>query len=421
MNITDFFNNLENNYKPIKKNKLGKISKFWINNKKLWFDTSNSVSNMIKENLLIFNQKLDYNISSDPTLSLEKIIYFDQIIKHLNIEENYEMKNYYDFALNQSLHGIKMKLDLNFCHEGRFLYLLPLRHSKNIDHIFFSIKRLYQYIDEFNKIPEYYIEFLKLIIKKYGKMKNVYDKIEIISWNKINILSNRYENINFIENDFIKRLKINLINLPCKLVIFCDGGMASMTLIFILSNLYPGRIEVANICFSKNNFLESNLIAKYCDILNIPFKCHKVIEIKKTSYLKNFYKKYIDQITIKLLKSFNDDNEWDIIDNYGIFLGENKSNEIDNILNNLAEKKNYDNLESLDYKVKINDLTFYKPFYNFNEEDIENYAKEFKIPYIKNEENKIKTTIQNCDDRILDGLKSLSKHLKKLNNDLKKI
>ena len=164
MNITDFFNNVENNYNL--KNNLGKISRFWINNNDLWFDSSNSVSNIIKENLLIFNEKLDYSISSDSTLSLEKIIYFDQIIKHLNIEDNYEMKKNYDFALNQSLHGIKMKLDLNFSHEARFLYLLPLRHSTNIDHIFFSIKRLYQYIDEFNEIPHYYIKFLKFNYKK---------------------------------------------------------------------------------------------------------------------------------------------------------------------------------------------------------------------------------------------------------------
>ena len=30
-------------------------------------------------------------------------------------------------------------------------------------------------------------------------MKNDYDKIEIISWNKINILANNYENIKFIK------------------------------------------------------------------------------------------------------------------------------------------------------------------------------------------------------------------------------
>ena len=316
-----------------------------------------------------------------------------------------------------------MKLDLNFSHEARFLYLLPLRHSTNIDHIFFSIKRLYQYIDEFNEIPHYYIKYLKLIIKKYGKMKNDYDKIEIISWNKINILANNYENIKFIENNFVKKLKNNLLNLPCKIVIFCDGDVATMTLIYILSNLYPDRVNVANICInSKNNYLESNLIAKYCDILNIPFKCRKIKEIKYSNYLEDFYKKYIDQVTKKLLKSYKEDNEWDIIDNFGIFLGQNKSNLFDNMINNLAEKKNFNNLESLDYKTKIDDLTFYKPFYNFDLKEITNYAHQFKIPYYKNKnsENNLKNIINKYDKRVLLGLKNLSEHIKKLNNELKK-
>ena len=421
MNITDIFNNFENNYHS-KKNKLGEISKFWINNKHFWFNSNNLISNEIKEKLSNFKTNLDYKLSSDNTLSLDKIIYFDQIVKHLDYD-NEKIKKSYNFALNQSLHGIKMKLDLNFCPEGRCFYLLALRHSNNIEHIYFSIRRIYQYIEESSDIPNIYLTFLKLYIKKYDKLKNSYDDIQIISWNKINILSNKYENVKFIENDFIKKLKLNLINIPCKMVIFCDGEVSSMTLIFILSNLFPNRVEVANICLnSKNNYLESNLIAKYCDILNIPFKCRKIREIKKTNYLKDFYKKYIDQITRKLLLSYNYDNEWDIIDNYGIFLGENKSNAMNNIINNITEKKNLNNLKSLDYKTIIDDFTFYKPFYNFDLKEIVNYADNFKIPYFKNinNENKIKNIIIKYDKSFLSGLDNLSNYLKKLTIDLEK-
>jgi tRNA(Ile)-lysidine synthase TilS/MesJ/uncharacterized protein (DUF924 family) len=422
MNVIEIMNLFDNVHNTDIKTELNILSKRWITNKHLWFKSDKKTKNEIKK--LFSNIKINFNdvVTSNKSLSLDKIIYYDQIIKYLHQDDLEIIERSKELALEQSLFGIKNKLDINFCPEGRCFYLLPLRHTNNLEYIFFSIKRIYQYIEESCDIPEIYIHFLKSSITQYGKLCNNYPKVDIVNWIKLTpILINKFGLTEFKENDFVKKIKKNLIDLPCKIIVSCDGKVNSMVLLYILSNLYPKKIEATNIDYNnnKNSYLYTYLIAKYCDILNIPFKSRKIKEIKKTNYLNNFYKNYTNKVLYKLYKSFNDDNDWDIIDNYGIFLGDNIDNSFENIIRNISEMKNYDNLKNSKIKSRENDILIYRPLLNICKREIINYANEFKIPYAKDfilKKNKIKNSLvpflNKFDHNLIPGLINLSNHLK---------
>lgn len=374
-------------------------------NPSIWNSQNNElIKKLFKNCNLNFSKEFTNNIF----LSIDKVIYFEIINPIIN--NDIESKKY---ALEETIKGIKLNFDNNYLPEIKCFYLLPLiNHDK---YLYFCIRRINYYLQ--NSIEKYdiYYLFLQKILKKYFNLqiKNSIN-FKFTNWNILNIINNNYyRKINFDpENDIVKKIQNNLSNYSKqKIYLFIDSSVNSMTLLYILNNIYPGKVIAIHL-HTINKNLETKLITNYCNILKCELKTIKLNELvnfdKKminfnNYYLKNFRKKIINQMKIN--------NEWDIIECNSIIFCNNYDDNFKYLIKSIINKTNFEDVYEIKKYYTKENLNYFRPLVDIKNKEIIKYAKLHGIPYTDKKFNPkiyhLKRYLNNFNKDFIDGIYNL--------------
>ena len=382
------------------------ITKKFYNNPDIWdLKNKDSIIKIFKNYKNNFNQDFTNNVY----LSIDKVIYFE-IINPITNNDNQSKK----YALEETIKGIKLNFDNYYLPEIKCFYLLPLiNHDK---YLYFCIRRINYYIKEsINKYDVYYY-FLQKILNKYFNLqiKNS-DNFNFTNWNILNVITkNKYRDIKFDpDNELVNEIKLNLTLLNNqKIYLFIDSSINSMTLLYILNNLYPNKINAIHI-HTINRTLETKLITNYCEVLNCELKTIKLHELinfdrkminYNNLYVKKFKNKIINQMKINT-------NEWDIIEYNSIVFCNNYEDNFKHLVNSIINKTNINEINHIKKYYSNDNLNYFRPLTNIKNNVILKYAKLHGIPYTDKKFNpkiyNLKKYMNNFNKNFINGIYNL--------------
>jgi len=384
------------------------ITKKFYNNPSIWDIKDKELIKKIYSKIQVnFNKNFTNNVN----LSIDKIIYYEIVNPIVN--NDLESKKY---ALSESIKGFKKNFDFNYLPELRCFYLLPLiNHDK---YLYFCIRRINYYLyKSINKYDIYYL-FLQKILMKYINIdiKNS-DNFEFTDWSIINpILINKFNNIKFNkDNDLITKIKKNLSKLnDYKIHLFVDSSINSLCMLYILSNLYPNKINVIHIS-TQNKILETKLITNYCILLDLKLKTIKLHELvnfdKKMIKFNKYYKKrFIEKIINQMQHKYS---EWDIVQDDCIIFCNNYDDNFKYLINSIVNKKEKNSINEIKPYFKNKNIHVFRPLVNIKDKELIKYAINHGIPhklkYTNNNNNILKNTLSVKSNSFIDGIYHLYK------------
>jgi tRNA(Ile)-lysidine synthetase-like protein len=423
---------------------LVELKNWWLSNSNVWFDSSP------KDDAIITNKFYSLSIADineqslnlDINAGLGYIILNDQIIRHI-VRTNNLSQDLIQEKLQKIISFVKIFYDYNktklFKHEFCFT-LLPLRHTNIFEYQEFVLSETWNKIDILSNASEFYI-YKKYLKATYERMNN--KKISKLNLDNIcyhDIHSNIEEFIkNFDDifdnnvNDFTKNNNYqsfqhnnkiinacNQLKKSDKIILSVSGGLDSIVLSWIFYKLklnfvmlhinYSNRLE----CEREVRFL--SIWAKYIGIELFIRNINEINRPKCMEYeLRNIYESYTRDVRYNSYIQTAEQMDWS---NYYVVLGHNADDCFENIMTNIASKKNYENLNGMDFissiTFKNNIINFCRPILSISKSDIYEFAHFNNIPYLCDSTPKwsqrgkirdiVKPTLNTWDSNIINGL-----------------
>ena len=422
---------------------------WWLDNKNIWFNSTelDDIEIALKyENMFKIDCDEDF-LLGNIAHGIGYIILHDQVSRHVSRAKKYPDQFIFDklekilgFVEKFYLLNIDNLAGYDFC-----FVLLPLRHTHKFDLEVYVINETWKKLlgldfdidfdldndqNELNK--QIYRNYLKAsyerisakeltnfqdtekqdklglvylsLSKDYNNFHNQIEEfIEKFSdildttcthYKNNYLLSNLNPNLNPDKNnkiikEFIK-LKSSLETKP-NIILSISGGIDSMVLSWVLSLLkinytmvhinYTNRMEL---CLKEKKMLE--LWANY---LGVKLYFRDIDEIKRDNCmrfdLRDLYESYTRDARYQCYLDISQINNWDK-NTWGILLGHNHNDSIENVLTNIANKTKYENLYGMEFisnvQYKTNQLCFIRPMLNITKKEIYNFAHEYNIPYL---------------------------------------
>ncbi len=435
-------------------NELKELKEFWFNNPKLWFNCTEKEDELIKNkyyNLLL--SEVDNNQSS-----LNLIILYDQISRHIFRNQPAQIKYYSDIALKH-MYNVLPFIE-NYKPEERCFILLPLRHTFIKTNIEICLLYINKWINDDdnnqNKLTNdlsntstIYNRFYQATISSLVKI-NSNDETLYLSKEKDNnddsildakyepILDAKYEPIldptsikyitftednniynNPIYIEFAKNLN-SLSDSNNDLIVSISGGVDSMVCSLLLyyyckQNNIKAKAVTINYSNRPEQNLEIKMVNNWLNLLNIEHHVKNITEITRPrDKNRDFYEKITRDIRFDTYKKVGGD----------VILGHNKDDSLENIFSNIKKKKSYENLLGMSIYGTEKDVNIIRPLLNVSKKEIINFAQQYNIPYVYDstpswsERGKMRDIlipqIMNFDKDILDGLIELSNNYKEI-------
>ncbi len=434
------------------------LKEWWLDNTNVWFGSTESddieITNKF-ESLIDIKYDLSYLID-ELDQGIGYIILYDQITRHITRAKKYpndyfigHLDNIIDFV-NKFYQYNKSKLyGYDFC-----FVLLPLRHTGNFNSQLFVIQETWNKINLYETdTPNLYEQELIKIYRNYLKASyerisdgNVYLETNIINWDIherieefINIFSDILDpschhyksNSNYIKYDSTNIIMKNCSELkkhfPSNLILSISGGVDSMILSYVFVLLGINFVMV-HINYSNRGDIckkEKEMLKYWAGYIGIELYIRDIEEINRAECMKwdmrNLYEdytrdvRYQSYIDVANIKNWNSD--------YGVVLGHNHDDCIENILTNITNKTKYNNLYGMEFKSNINfkstNINFIRPMLKIAKNDIYNLAHNINIPYLFDSTPKwsqrgqirdiIRPALFNWNKSSIDGLDELTK------------
>jgi len=438
------YNSTINNemYNEIYNEMYNEIYNFWFDNQTYWFGCPTEFDNLIiqKYKSFLLDQYYDLYIYQYPIhqkIIFVKILLYDQLSRHIfrNEKENIKIC---DAKANQLFiqYDILKHIEIYEKPEERCFLLMPLRHS-------FELKNIYTCLDLVNKwIQEHYHKMYERFIKASCKKIYELNKEKIIHYNTSNHNSNiLYENIldknaypnvnnlqkiskdNNLRQIFEKNMKQYVKNNSINITVSISGGVDSCVCLYLLHDYIQSRTNqknnfsyqinafMVNYSNRKEQNIEKEFVIDYCNKLNVPFYIRDITELNRST-LKDraFYEQYTKNIRYDCYKNLGDI----------IILGHNLDDCMENIINNIKKKINYNNLKGMEifHQEKDNGVCIFRPLLDVKKQEILEFAHKHNISYVYDstsstcERGKLRDKfipfINNYDKNIYSGLIELS-------------
>lgn len=405
------------------------IREWWLDNKNVWFGSTESddieIASKFEDmfGLIIDEDYLIENISH----GIGYIILYDQITRHIKRARNYSEQYILD-NLEKILGFVekfystnKNNLDgYDFC-----FVLLPLRHTNNFESQSFVIKETWNKITKFNPDTnnlyeqeqiQIYRNYLKasyerasngvvylnldqekidansdtdnFVDKFIKKFSDILDKTcHYYEPNQKNLYNNTTE----FNNNIIKECTILKKKFLPNIILSISGGVDSMVLSWVLASLNINYVMV-HINYANRGEIcekEKNMLSIWANYLNVKLYIRDINEINRPKCmewdLRNLYESYTRDVRYQTYIDVAKNNGWDN-NTWGIILGHNHNDCVENIFTNIVNKTKYENLYGMEFIsnifFKFNQLSFIRPMLNISKEEIYNFAHHYKIPYL---------------------------------------
>lgn len=359
-----------------------KIIDFWKNNSSYWITHP---SKQKEVDTLISNKFWNYNYLIENLIG--KIIYLDQISRHfqrINLLTEDEVCKMRFMAIDLVE---KNKDDLKRMDEIEIVFaLMPFKHVKRFDFIFEYLHTIWLqdknvklidcpilqkfYIDTYKKA--FTIETVKNNLITQHTIKQ-YDSSLICDYypDKYN---SREWNINQLENNKL----LPFLKVDKKVIVSLSGGVDSMVMLTLLKY---NKVEVTALHIMYGNRKESedeyNLLAEFCNKLNIPLVVYKIKWLRRGEIDRKFYEDMTRTLRFYTYQAASEEIPY-------VIMGHIKDDIVENIWTNIANCYHLDNLKKMEKEEFQLGVNILRPLLTVEKEDIYKVSELIGIPYFKN-------------------------------------
>lgn len=389
-----------------KSNKMAEnVLQFWFPNndyQEFWFngEKDHEIVHLFKDLFHILSEQGElYNEwLLTPTSRLACLIVLDQFSRNLSRHDtSIDYKKYDHITLSISEEMMADGIDKNLPLSQRIFILLPLRHyaksQNNSTYLYKVLSKLKEYEDELGNSPlltrfrnATFLSFTNLTdrIYNYKIISEIYDlhKYDDVLDESYKTFTNPLETYNekimTMLIDFVK--KHNLSDIGVSL----SGGLDSMTLVYLfkilekmgfIRRVYAMHLEYIN---RKESSLESEMIATYCSLLDVPLYIRVIDYMSRDSVDRNFYEKTTKDVrfaTYRYLSEKLGINGW--------CLGHISDDVSENVAMNIFGGRDLLDVIVMDEKSIIESVTILRPFLYTKKEEIYKLALLYCIPHTK--------------------------------------
>lgn len=372
----------------------------WFEHPSWWFDATEQNDAYITEKYEHLLKGSESSISVK--VPLEKVIIYDQLPRHVfrNQSAAHVIEYFLQKAVDIALDTIVDEEYMNnlSCQQWCFM-LLPLRHTKELPHIFTVMRMCWDKLRRVEGTEN------KLAIKRF--MRATYARCPIDKYACAQAQSHgeckdimKYNDILNVEPCMLDgggsggckldKAAIEVAFHNGKMILSLSGGVDSMVCSYLMSTLVRKEQWVAvhiNYCNRKTAYDEEGFITEWCAILDIPLYVRRITEIQRDPCMKNdmrdLYETYTRNVRYTTYKSVARD-VWGGDVDYAVVMGHNKDDCLENILTNIAHGDHYDNLKGMSKSAVQDGITFFRPLLEIPKDVIKAYARRYDIPHLPN-------------------------------------
>lgn len=405
------------------------ILSFWFPNTKFqafWFDKS--VDNIIRKEyqLLLHELMKDIdNIINDLDIELFNtqerrdyiiavVIMLDQFTRNIYRDDRTHIIQNDEYAFIISKFVIDNYLDLQYDIHQRIFFLLPYRHHKHYVHINTYAKYLdivLNRIKLYNLLTESTLNEIN-ILKKFT-LATIKDYSALTEYN-IKICDNN-KSVNTIQ-ELIKKYSHNILDPKCYLY---SGNVSLIDNCKLLStmkqfiNTHITDPSNATVCVSLSGGVDSMVIACILKHMEMIGLIKKVIAVHiyygnredsmdEAEFIKDWCAMNDIQLIIKYIRYMKRSDELIDRENYeqitndirfdtykfigkisGVCLGHHEGDQIENILMNIMNGRQYGDIMGMYPVSNIKDVDIWRPFLLHPKDDIFEFAFKYLVPYTK--------------------------------------
>jgi tRNA(Ile)-lysidine synthetase-like protein len=378
---------------------MSRLVDFWFANSRLWFSATEENDKFISEQFSsMIYMPIDWN-SCTPIVCLEKIILYDQIVRHVFRNNKLVVNCFAQIALAFS--RMLLPFDYLFSSAQKCFILMPLRHTFSLVHLEFVLTKIKQYLQQLPN-DQHYLRFYKATILSLSKIKT-----PLISPEQINTQINDsdifksldprcsyftqfalFESVEYnavcksliyyaFENS-LKKLWNDTGH--CNITLSLSGGVDSMVSSYVLYQLrkkYKFDFIAVSINYNnrEDNIYEMEFIKRWCLVLGIKHYIRHITELQRNrNYNRDLYEKITKTIRFDMYRRFG----------YPVILGHNADDCLENIINNIKKARSYDNLKGMKEFTHEEDCVLVRPMLNISKNDIRDFAFNCKIGHLPN-------------------------------------
>ena len=199
-----------------------------------------------------------------------------------------------------------------------------------------------------------------------------------------------------------------------KVCVSLSGGVDSMVLLHTI--VYEGIQNVSAIHINYNNRdtcnSEVQFVQDYCDKLGVELFVKHITEMnRKRDSSRKEYEALTREIRFEEYRK----------QNCPILLGHNYEDTVENIISNIASKKNYHNLRGMNHETTERGVLIRRPFLEISKKDIYKYAEEHGIPHLTDSTPKwsrrgklrdhVIPALETCEPNFIKGLLQIANDL----------
>lgn len=415
---------------------------FWFSNPCMWF-----AGDAYDDQLNTYQDLLDH-IHSHTTDPLGYILVCDQLARHVYRKE--QANHIIAYFLQKAIHMANTVDAYDFSGHELCFILLPYRHSKELQHIFYTTKHMWSRIKtpDTSKTDIYiYKRFLKATYERCPTEPQL-DLIQHYDPNN-NQFTNTYQMPEF--KDVLQYCPTNPpTNLPTspqkhhtctiaveqflssntanKVIISLSGGVDSMVMSHIL-NEHRKQLQAFDLVAVHVNYRnkktaleEEDMLKHWCSILGIPLYVRQIGEIRRkpcmAHNMRTTYETYTRNVRYNTYKAVMQSSSCAVV------LGHNKDDVFENMITNIIGKRT-NSLAGME-KVGIQDnITFWRPFLDVPKASIREYAFTHSIPHLHDStpswaargkiRDQVVPALNSFDTRLIPSIFQLSNALDELN------
>lgn len=362
---------------------------FWFSREDVWFSATEADDREITEK---FGRLIFTPFEIDVSNVLEKIILYDQIVRHVFRGKSSVISAFSPIALACSRFAL--------CYEDRFseahkcFILMPFRHTFSLPFIEFAFSKINQYLFVSPNNP-YLLRFYRSTILSMSKIKTPMILPEQINPNisDLEIFRNLDQRCFSYFNSFTLS-ENNIVGSPIysafeacikksnskNYTLSLSGGVDSMVSSYVLFQLrkkYKFDFIAVSINYNnrEDNIYEMEFIKRWCLVLGIKHYIRHITELQRNrSYNRDLYEKITKSIRFDMYRRFG----------YPVILGHNADDCLENIINNIKKARSYDNLKGMKEFTHEDDCLLVRPMLNISKDDIREFARVCKIGHLPN-------------------------------------
>ena len=226
---------------------------------------------------------------------------------------------------------------------------------------------------QYNKIITIHSSHEKIILPQ--KFKNI---LAFIPSNYL-ICRPKLGDVSYRISESFKRVK------PKNVIVSLSGGvdsmLALMTLKF-LSNIYNFSVNAVHINYQNRDTtqLEEEFVTWYCKQIDVKLYIRRIENVKRGECERDFYEEMTKDVRFQTYKSIpNPENNTPYI-----VLGHNRDDIVENILNNIAKKRDPCTLRGMEEVSEIKNVFIWRPLLEVKKSCIFETAHSQNIPYLIN-------------------------------------